>query len=157
VKQSDVALVASPESGDMGSFATGVVSFQDHDMSMAIAELAKSINKGLHAGFDKLYLRLNSIARRNYNKNCFIINAGVRDGKDVIRALVVASGVIPPNDILPPDYPYIPPNFPQNLEALMALTGDVLDASLVLFSASQSSRQPGFSLAKLFGRAFMVI
>jgi hypothetical protein len=111
---------------------------QDNDIwSDTIAEMAKAIKNladVFDAGFDEMELRMESIVRMNYNTNCLVVNAGVRDNEDVIRALVIAPGVIPCNEILPPDYPYVPPNFPQNLEAFMTLTDDEIDTFLLFYS-----------------------
>jgi hypothetical protein len=131
-----------------------VVLPQDNDIwSDAIAEMVKAIKNladVFDAGFDEMELRVESIVRMNYNTNCLVVNAGVRDNEDVIRALVIAPGVIPCNEILPPDYPYVPPNFPQNLEAFMTLTDDEIDAFLLFYSLPTGPRATGLSRLRNF-------
>jgi hypothetical protein len=40
----------------------------------------------------------------NCNNNCLNTNTGVRGRDDLIHALLVAPGVVPPNGIVPPNH-----------------------------------------------------
>jgi hypothetical protein len=45
----------------------------------------------------------------------------------------MAPGVIPANGVLPPNYPHVPPNFPQNFQAFAALTANEIGALLTFY------------------------